>query len=550
MRAKAAVVLAGLFVAGSLFGQSSKPATGGGMFDNMTGDTPASGLAIVQPRGLALESTIDPASYYVGPSDVFSVNIWISPPVSMTLTVSPEGSLIIPTVGEIRVADLTLAEAKQKILTEIRKKYLTGTSTATLVLPRNVVVTVTGNVLNPGSYVLGAYERANKAIELANTPSRVQDKDLAPYFLATGSRRNVSVRHKDRTVSRVDIPRFLASKEDRWNPYMREGDVVAVPRNNDVRNVVGVYGEVNVPGQIEFVEGDSIKDALVIASGFSRYARTDSIEFSRFDSNGVTITTSRVDVAAILRGDRPDRALQPGDRILVYAKPDQRGDFLVTIEGEVKYPGRYPIAKRSTHLSEVIRRAGGFTEFASLKDAELSRHSVGSRETQLERLESLHGGVPSEDTAYYYLETDLRLQKEIVNVDFHRLWERGDSSQDVVLQSGDVIKVPTTKRTVYVYGQTVTPGHIPYVPGEGLEYYIGKAGGYTDRARPGDVKIVKARTKQWLSPDDTVIEEGDYVWVPKEIERSFAYYMGIIGETASIISVGVSIVLLVVQLNK
>jgi protein involved in polysaccharide export with SLBB domain len=550
MRAKAGVLLACFFVAQTLVGQLSKSTTGGGMFENLTGDNPPLGLAVVQPRGLALESTIDPASYYVGPSDVFSVNIWVSPPVNMTLTVSPEGSLIIPTVGEIHVADLTLAEAKQRILTEIRRKYLTGGSTATLITPRSVVVTVTGIVLNPGSYVLGAYERANIAIELANAPSRQQDGDFAHYFLTSGSRRNVSVRHKDRTVTRVDIPRFHASKDDRWNPYLREGDLVVVPRNNQSKNVIGVYGEVNVPGQIEFVEGDSIKDALVISSGFSRYARTDSVEFSRFDSNGVTITTSSVDVAAILRGARPDQALQPGDRLVVHAKPDQRGDYLVAIEGEVKYPGSYPIAKRSTRLSEVIRRAGGFTEFASLKDAELSRHSVGSREAQMERMESLHGGVPSEDTAYYYQETELRMQKEIVNVDFQRLWVQGDSSQDVVLQAGDYISVPTTRRTVYVFGQTVTPGHIPHVVGEDLEYYIRKAGGYTDRARPGDVKIVKARTKQWLSPDDTIIEEGDYVWVPKEIERSFGYYMGILGQTASVISVGVSIVLLVIQLNK
>jgi hypothetical protein len=83
-----------------------------------------------------------------------------------------------------------------------------------------------------------------------------------------------------------------------------------------------------------------------------------------------------------------------------------------------------------------------------------------------------------------------------------------------------------------------------------VEFYVTKAGGFTERARQGDVKIVKAKTRQWSAPKETTIEEGDYVWVPKEIERPFAYYMSIIGQTASIVSVAVSIVLLVIQINK
>lgn len=96
----------------------------------------------------------------------------------------------------------------------------------------------------------------------------------------------------------------------------------------------------------------------------------------------------------------------------------------------------------------------------------------------------------------------------------------------------------------------MTPGHVPYVEGEDFEYYVRKAGGLTERARAGDLKIIKAGTRQWLSPKETAIEEGDYVWVPKEPERPFSYYMNIIGQTASIVSVAVSIVLLVIQSKK
>jgi len=43
---------------------------------------------------------------------------------------------------------------------------------------------------------------------------------------------------------------------------------------------------------------------------------------------------------------------------------------------------------------------------------------------------------------------------------------------------------------------------------------------------------------------------GDYIWVPKTIERSFGYYMAIVGQTAAVISVAISVVLLVLQLNQ
>ena len=94
------------------------------------------------------------------------------------------------------------------------------------------------------------------------------------------------------------------------------------------------------------------------------------------------------------------------------------------------------------------------------------------------------------------------------------------------------------------------PGNVPFVLGAGYKQYIEKAGGYTDNARTGSVMIIKRVTRQWLSPSDTEIEEGDCIWIPKVPERSSIYYWNIIGQMASIVSVAVSIVLLTIQLNK
>jgi protein involved in polysaccharide export with SLBB domain len=404
--------------------------------------------------------------------------------------------------------------------------------------------------VNPGSYVLASYNRVDKAIEEANKPQRVQKEENVQAVLYSMSTRNIRIKHKDGSISRADITKFFATKDDRWNPYLREGDVVIVPRRDLSRSVVGVYGEVNIPGRYEYAEGDSIGDLLRIAHGFTPLALSDSIEFTRLDLEAVSMLSQILDGGAILAGTARDFSLLPGDRIVVRARTDLRADYRVTIVGEVNYPGVYPITKNNTRLSEIVMKAGGFTEFASVRTTELLRRSVDPSEIELERMESLRGGVSADDSAYYHLETNLRIRKEIVNVDFEALFVRHDSTQDVALRNEDYILVPSTRTTIYVFGQVVSPGHIGYVQGEDMEYYVRKAGGLTERARSGDIKIVKAKTRQWLSPDETRVEEGDYVWVPKEPERPFSYYMNIIGQTASIVSVAVSIVLLVIQVNK
>jgi protein involved in polysaccharide export with SLBB domain len=501
---------------------------------------------------MALESTIDPESYFVGPSDMFSINIWTSPPFSFNLTVTPEGSLIIPTIGEVRISDMTLREAKESVLRKIGTKYRTDAenATVTLVAPRPIVVWVRGNVLNQGSYELWAFNRADKAIEEANKLQITQEQRDLLDVLATMSTRNVTIRHKDGSFSRVDIAKFLSTKDDRWNPHLREGDVVIVPRKDPERSVIAVYGEVNVPGRFEYVRGDSIKDALGLAQGFTAHAIVDSLEFFRVPAGTDSMHSVVFNGEALLDGRIPDVALEPGDRILVRARSDIRADYYVEVIGEVFSPGIYPITRNKTRLSEIIGKCGGFTRFASIKTAELIRKSVRPEEVDLERLLSLRGGVSAEDSLYYYQETNLRIRKEIVNVNFEKLFVENDSSADVLLQHNDIIRVPSEKVTIYVFGQVTSPGHIPFVSGADVEYYIRQAGGFTDRARPDDVRVVKAKTRQWISVEETMVEEGDYVWVPKEIDRSFGYYMAIVGQTAAIVSVALSIIILSTQIGN
>ncbi|MBI1804260.1 MAG: SLBB domain-containing protein [Ignavibacteriae bacterium] len=508
------------------------------------------GIGAAQPSGIALESIVNPEKYIVGPSDVFAVNIWMSPPFSFSLPVTPEGTLIIPTVGEVIVSDLTLAKAKEKILGEARKKYLRVEITATLIKPRPVIVNIVGNVLNPGTYTLNAVDRVHKAIELANTLKRTQPEADLQTVKEDMSTRNIVLRHRDGTQERVDLPKYFAVHDDSWNPYLREGDVIVVPRKPRMKFVFAIYGQVNAPGRYELVRGDSVTDAIKIAHGMTDLAMPERAIFSRLGEDGETISNQTINLFDIMAGKAPDIALEPGDRIIVQRKNDLREDFNVDVKGEVLYPGTYPITNDKTHLSDIIKQAGGFTDHASLGAAYVTRQSVPFENQETERLLSLRGEPASDDSLGYMLATDLRLQHEEISVDFAKLFLQKDSTQDIILHAEDQIIIPSTQKTVYVFGQVASPGHIPFLGGRDAQYYVSKAGGFTDRANRGSLKIIKAKGKQWLSPGETKIEEGDYVWVPSAPDRPFSYYMTITSQAASVISVIIGVAVVVIQVTK
>jgi len=399
-------------------------------------------VSLVQPSGIALESSIDPEHYFVGPSDMIAVNIWMSPSVSFSLTVTPEGTLIIPTIGEVKVADLTLAKVKETIVREARKKYLTAEITATLVKPRPIIVSVIGTVLNPGSMTMSAVDRASKAIDNANKLTRLQSQDdLFPVFKVM-SRRNITLKHKDGSQERIDIPKYYATNDNQWNPYLREGDIVIVPVKDPTKNVFAIYGQINTPGAYEFVDGDNILDAVKIGNGLTRLAMADSVIFSRLSQDGTTLSNSIINLDEIIAGHQPNIPLEPGDRIIIKKKLELREDYNVDVRGEVLYPGTYPITQNRTHLSEILRQAGGFTEFAALGSSMVIRQSYQGGDMETERLVSLRGQPSGSDSTGFSLSSELRVRQQEVNVNFEKLFAQHDSTQDIILQTQDQIVVP------------------------------------------------------------------------------------------------------------
>jgi protein involved in polysaccharide export with SLBB domain len=221
----------------------------------------------------------------------------------------------------------------------------------------------------------------------------------------------------------------------------------------------------------------------------------------------------------------------------------------VVIEGAVVKPGSYPITIGGTHVTEAVKAAGGLLPGANLKAATLVRYRLGDEENpaaiQDEQLLSRRTSISPEDSSYYLAETALRIKGELVSVDFHKLFVEGDSTQNVYVRSGDRITIPVHEGTVYVFGQVIAPGHVTFTKGKDYNYYIHEAGGLTNDARGAEVKVIKAKTRAWLDPDETVIEDGDFIWIPKEVHYPFTHDVSVWAQIFGIIGVVATVALLV-----
>ncbi|MGH7599562.1 MAG: SLBB domain-containing protein, partial [bacterium] len=340
-----------------------------------------------QQQSFGMEGPINPAEYVVGPFDLLTIVVWGIAPFNYTGPVTPEGSLLIPTVGELSVAGSTLAEAKEKIREAVRKKYTAGEISVNLVSLRTFKVTVAGAVANPGAYTVSPVDRVDRVVYLANLaatpPAQAVEKNLEPApagFRAAETKpapaislRNIKLYRRNKDTLDVDLVRFYSTGERRCNPFLRDGDVIFVPTENLPGNSVSILSGVRAPGVFEFHDGDSLSTLLRLALGPTTLADLEHVEVVRFLSSGRQAQTLTVNLRAGQNGHTPDMPLQRNDRIFIREDMEKRKERKIGIYGAVARPGEYALLYDRTMLSEIIERAGGFRPDASIAEARLVR---------------------------------------------------------------------------------------------------------------------------------------------------------------------------------
>ncbi len=456
------------------------------------------------PDHSIMEGSIDPNSYVVGPGDVLEIGIWGDLGRRFTAIVNPEGSLTVNPIGPIKVNGLLLSEVSQLITDELSKYYKKDIITISLIGVRVFTVHVVGWVENPGAVSASAVTRVSQVLSSAGWVSR------------GGSLRNILLIRKDRRIP-VDLSRYLLLGDTSRNPFVTGGDIIFVPA---AAGEVSILGEVNRPGSYEFVEGETLRDLVELAGGFKISAWLDTIEVQRFKDDDPTVS-----IPIYLRGDPAvieTFKLRIGDRLFIRMIPDFHDDPRVEIVGEVRYPGSYVIEEGVETITDLVKRAGGFTEKASLAEARLIRGTYQSRsfpiESELGVYQALEKGLT--DREKDLLGSLSREPKGRVVVDLEKLFVAGDSSLDMKLYRGDRIEVPVASNLVRVSGQVENPGLVSFKKGLKVSDYIELAGGYARDADKSETRVIKAVGGQQVTARNVEIQPGDIIWVPRKPEKS------------------------------
>ena len=236
------------------------------------------------------------------------------------------------------------------------------------------------------------------------------------------------------------------------------------------------------------------------------------------------------------------------DHVVVRQLPEYYVNRYVKIEGFVKYPGWYKIIKDSTTLRDIIKEAGGFLKEASLTEASLTR-TIGSNapDPEYERLKQMARADMTVDE-YDYLKAKSREHPGRVVVDFEKLFLDNDLSEDVVLKREDVISVPEAKNYIILLGQVVNPGRVTFKKGLTVDDYIKLGGGFGWKAIDDEVRVIRAKTGEWVEADDVdSLRPGDTIWIPEEpagpkFWEVFTSVLQVAGQIAAVIAATVAVI--------
>ncbi len=482
---------------------------------------------IAQSGLLALEGSIDPNEYIVGPGDVFNVMIGTVIPTELPVTVSVSGILLLPEVGSVQAGGKSLAEVEQEAIKLLESRYVNAPVSIALAQARSFYVHVTGTVLQTGRYLMLPRSRVSDVVQQALTSGvlttkytvedvlvdhAVPEYDFLPEIndVYKPALRNIRIQHIDGTEDLVDLTRYQTTGNTDHNPVLQDGDRINVPAYHTVREGVRVSGDVAWPGLYDWRPDDTVLSVLDLATGGRPPDETVQFRVMRWsDEQYRTVLDHNLNR---LREDSiATQQLMPGDHITVY----ERETATASIEGWVIYPGEYRIEGGVTTLNQLVELAGGLKEGANPNAAVLERTSIDklvqASEAPLATPQSqpLSGNRAVQSFTEGFQRSFSGEIGSQVAVDIAGALL--GSSDDIVLYDGDRLIFPRDEGTIYVTGHVPQPGYVTFVPGMTARHYVERAGGLGPGAE--DVYIYDGSSGAVRRGLDEPIRSGDTIFV-------------------------------------
>lgn len=319
---------------------------------------------------------VDP-DYKLGPGDKLVLILTGDVESATELEVTREGFVVIPDVGQVNVANLTLSQLENLLYTRLGRVYSgvqrgAGATTffsVSVSSLRSIRVFVTGDVVEPRSFNLSA-ATAMTALYAAGGPND------------QGSLRRIEVRRAGKLVSTMDVYDYLLRGDATQDVRLQQGDIIFVPVHGPR---VRVDGEVTRPATYELKAGESLAEVLGAAGGLAATANGRHVLIDRIlpreARTAQGFDRAVVDVPLGATGTAPAFAMADGDVVRVAAIAD-RVRNRIDVNGNVWSPGAQGFTNGLT-LEAALKRAGGVKPDAYLGRVLISRLRPDSTRVQL-----------------------------------------------------------------------------------------------------------------------------------------------------------------------
>lgn len=410
-----------------------------------------------------------PENYVLGAGDEIIVDVWGNSQMTHQTTVTPDGRVVIPDVGPVTVAGLTISEATKRMrgaLGTIYEGLYDGTVQMSLTLSgiRSIQVNVMGEVGVAGTYTLPSLATLFHALYVAGGVNEI------------GTLRSIKLYRGGKLFSEVDVYDYILRGKSEGDVALRDGDLISVSAYG---KLVEVSGEVRRPMFYEMRTGETVADLISYAGEFTNDANRNMVSVTRRQGGAYKSFT--------VAGGELDRfALEDGDVVSVAGSID-RHENRVEVMGAVYREGYYAIDDNVKTVKQLIARADGLREDAFMARAVLYREKPDwTMEAKAIDLAGLMAGRVA----------------------------------DVPLRANDLLVVASVKEmqeeySVTIFGSVARPDTYPYADNMTIEDLVVASGGLLESASTANVTV----TRRIKDPKSLQISETLFETFTVEIDN-------------------------------
>lgn len=366
-------------------------------------------------------------------------------------------------------------------------------------------------------------------------------------------------------IVRYDSTRSRAQLSFSLQNVILGGDKIMLQPDDSVRiffkdslvqkRTVTVDGEVNKPGEFEYRYGMTLGDAVLMAGGLTDAATLERVEVARRIAGGKENPDLKDTIAIILHYNllsKPEDAetvLSPFDMVYIRRSAVYKPQQVITIEGQVNYPGSYAMEKNVVRLSDVVSKANGFNMDAYPQGATLTRVLTQEEMERLIIAKNIAKNQMQDSTASTFLDSMLVEDRYNIAINLDLAVQNPGSDYDVVLRDGDIIKVPKYNNTVRISGAVLYPNTVTYKPGANYKYYVSGGGGFSKEAIKRNTYMIHANGNVAIKGSPLFkVQPGTEIVVPEKSQddrllrtQRVSTIMGIATSTASLAAMVTSI---------